>query len=269
MCDAPFLASFLLISLFFSLHLSAYKWIHGELKGNVPFQYLAWVTYPVILVMFASLFCHLVSPQAIGKLSITCQLVLFSLSICFSPPFYHILSAFPLVGWAHINTLPDVSALLVCSPGSGIPELKTILRGVVLKEYLTLKAFVAKVIGLTAGLGSGMPVGKEVIKQSLFCLRLSSSIDQASFFLIFFLLFFPFPNLLSLHVRRIINHLLSCLSSHGIEANYSIPQKSSAFIFPHYSCRATVTSSNYTVIYLFWYNMPQFRLPVLQRTVSV
>ncbi|XP_042151568.1 chloride channel protein 1 isoform X2 [Oncorhynchus tshawytscha] len=44
---------------------------------------------------------------------------------------------------------------------SGIPELKTILRGVVLKEYLTLKAFIAKVIGLTAGLGSGMPVGKE------------------------------------------------------------------------------------------------------------
>uniref|UniRef100_A0AAQ5ZQ09 Chloride channel protein n=1 Tax=Amphiprion ocellaris TaxID=80972 RepID=A0AAQ5ZQ09_AMPOC len=90
--------------------LQAYKWIHGELKGNVPLQYLAWVTYPMILVMFASLFCHLVSPQAIG---------------------------------------------------SGIPELKTILRGVVLKEYLTLKAFVAKVVGLTAGLGSGMPVGKE------------------------------------------------------------------------------------------------------------
>ncbi|KAE8288942.1 Chloride channel protein 1 [Larimichthys crocea] len=67
-------------------------------------------SYPMILVMFASLFCHLVSPQAIG---------------------------------------------------SGIPELKTILRGVVLKEYLTLKAFVAKVVGLTAGLGSGMPVGKE------------------------------------------------------------------------------------------------------------
>ncbi|XP_061573042.1 chloride channel protein 1 isoform X2 [Cololabis saira] len=90
--------------------LQAYKWIHGELEGNVPLQYLAWVTYPIILVVFASLFCHLVSPQAIG---------------------------------------------------SGIPELKTILRGVVLKEYLTLKAFIAKVIGLTAGLGSGMPVGKE------------------------------------------------------------------------------------------------------------
>ncbi|XP_057196556.1 chloride channel protein 1 isoform X2 [Triplophysa rosa] len=90
--------------------LQAYKWMYGELKGNVALQYLAWISYPIILVVFASLFCHLVSPQAIG---------------------------------------------------SGIPELKTILRGVVLKEYLTLKAFVAKVIGLTAGLGSGMPIGKE------------------------------------------------------------------------------------------------------------
>uniref|UniRef100_A0A8B9KSC3 Chloride channel, voltage-sensitive 1b n=1 Tax=Astyanax mexicanus TaxID=7994 RepID=A0A8B9KSC3_ASTMX len=90
--------------------LQAYKWMHTELKGNVPLQYMAWVTYPIILITFSSLFCHLVAPQAIG---------------------------------------------------SGIPELKTILRGVVLKEYLTLKAFVAKVIGLTASLGSGMPLGKE------------------------------------------------------------------------------------------------------------
>ncbi|KAL0962400.1 hypothetical protein UPYG_G00339550 [Umbra pygmaea] len=90
--------------------LQVYKWIHWELRDNVLLQYLAWVSYPMALIMFASLFCHLVSPQAIG---------------------------------------------------SGIPELKTILRGVVLKEYLTFKAFVAKVIGLTAGLGSGMPVGKE------------------------------------------------------------------------------------------------------------
>uniref|UniRef100_A0A3Q3GQY9 Chloride channel, voltage-sensitive 1a n=1 Tax=Kryptolebias marmoratus TaxID=37003 RepID=A0A3Q3GQY9_KRYMA len=86
-----------------------YKWIYGELRGNIPLQYLAWVSYPLIFILFSSLFCHLVSPQAI----------------------------------------------------SGIPELKTILRGVVLKEYLTLKAFIAKVIGLTAALGSGMPVGKE------------------------------------------------------------------------------------------------------------
>merc|ERR1719187_2631153 len=45
--------------------------------------------------------------------------------------------------------------------GSGIPEMKTILRGVVLKEYLTFRTLVAKVVGLTATPGSGMPLGKE------------------------------------------------------------------------------------------------------------
>ncbi|XP_011297399.1 chloride channel protein 2 isoform X2 [Fopius arisanus] len=47
------------------------------------------------------------------------------------------------------------------SIGSGIPEMKTILRGVALKEYLTFRTLVAKVIGLTATLGSGLPLGKE------------------------------------------------------------------------------------------------------------
>ncbi|XP_061493737.1 chloride channel protein 1 isoform X1 [Rhineura floridana] len=90
--------------------LQAYKWMYNELRPSIPMQFLAWVTYPLILILFAALFCQLVSPQAVG---------------------------------------------------SGIPELKTIMRGVVLKEYLTPKAFVAKVVSLTAGLGSGIPVGKE------------------------------------------------------------------------------------------------------------
>uniref|UniRef100_A0ABM5FRC4 Chloride channel protein 1 n=1 Tax=Pogona vitticeps TaxID=103695 RepID=A0ABM5FRC4_9SAUR len=90
--------------------LQAYKWMYRELHPSIPMQFLAWVTYPLILILFAALFCQLVSPQAVG---------------------------------------------------SGIPELKTIMRGVVLKEYLTPKAFLAKVVSLTAGLGSGIPVGKE------------------------------------------------------------------------------------------------------------
>ena len=39
--------------------------------------------------------------------------------------------------------------------------MKTILRGVVLKEYLSARTLIAKVVGLTATLGSGMPLGKE------------------------------------------------------------------------------------------------------------
>ncbi|ESO12802.1 hypothetical protein HELRODRAFT_63304 [Helobdella robusta] len=45
--------------------------------------------------------------------------------------------------------------------GSGIPEVKTMLRGVVMKEYLGLRTLAAKVIGLTTALSSGLPIGKE------------------------------------------------------------------------------------------------------------
>uniref|UniRef100_A0ABI7Y8V6 Chloride channel protein n=2 Tax=Felis catus TaxID=9685 RepID=A0ABI7Y8V6_FELCA len=90
--------------------LQAYKWTYYQMQPSLPLQYLVWVTFPLTLILFSALFCHLISPQAVG---------------------------------------------------SGIPEMKTILRGVILKEYLTLKAFVAKVVALTAGLGSGIPVGKE------------------------------------------------------------------------------------------------------------
>lgn len=51
--------------------LSVYKWIHWELRGNVLLQYLAWVSYPMALIMFASFFCHLVAPQAIGVYPLT------------------------------------------------------------------------------------------------------------------------------------------------------------------------------------------------------
>ncbi|PIO77779.1 chloride transporter, ClC family [Teladorsagia circumcincta] len=45
--------------------------------------------------------------------------------------------------------------------GSGIPEMKTVLRGVILKEYLSVRTLISKMIGLTLSLGSGLPIGKE------------------------------------------------------------------------------------------------------------
>nr|XP_015092135.1 chloride channel protein 2 isoform X1 [Vicugna pacos] len=90
--------------------LQAQQWMSRGLNTSLLLQYLAWVTYPVVLITFSAGFTQILAPQAVG---------------------------------------------------SGIPEMKTILRGVVLKEYLTLKTFVAKVIGLTCALGSGMPLGKE------------------------------------------------------------------------------------------------------------
>ncbi|KAF2361266.1 Chloride channel voltage gated [Trinorchestia longiramus] len=85
-------------------------WAYGELTTRVALEYLAWVTMPIVLVLFSASFAQLVAPQSVG---------------------------------------------------SGIPEMKTIMRGVVLKEFLTWRTLVAKVIGLTATLGSGLPLGKE------------------------------------------------------------------------------------------------------------
>uniref|UniRef100_A0A8C0C5M9 Uncharacterized protein n=1 Tax=Balaenoptera musculus TaxID=9771 RepID=A0A8C0C5M9_BALMU len=44
------------------------------------------------------------------------------------------------------------------SGGSGIPELKTILSGVVLEDYLDIKNFGAKVVGLTCTLATGSTI---------------------------------------------------------------------------------------------------------------
>ncbi|KAF4085725.1 hypothetical protein AMELA_G00098270 [Ameiurus melas] len=45
--------------------------------------------------------------------------------------------------------------------GSGIPEIKTIVKGVEVKDHLSLNTLLAKLVGLTCALASGMPLGKE------------------------------------------------------------------------------------------------------------
>lgn len=72
-----------------------------------------------------------------------------------------------LFSWVVIPTLLVIFSAAFCqwmapsAAGSGIPEMKTILRGVVLKEYLTWKTLLAKMVSLAAALGSGLPLGKE------------------------------------------------------------------------------------------------------------
>ncbi|KAF5922217.1 hypothetical protein HPG69_007105 [Diceros bicornis minor] len=119
--------------------LQAQQWMSRGLNTNLLLQYLAWVTYPIVLITFSAGFTQILAPQAVGTIGEQGR---------------------AKVGPPETGTLDD-SPGTVPSPGSGIPEMKTILRGVVLKEYLTLKTFVAKVIGLTCALGSGMPLGKE------------------------------------------------------------------------------------------------------------
>lgn len=50
------------------------------------------------------------------------------------------------------------SGLCPPGPGSGIPEVKTILTGVVLEDYLDIKNFGAKVVGLSCTLATGSTI---------------------------------------------------------------------------------------------------------------
>ncbi len=45
---------------------TAQKWMYGGLDSNVFLQYLAWVTYPVVLITFSAGFTQILAPQAVG-----------------------------------------------------------------------------------------------------------------------------------------------------------------------------------------------------------
>ncbi|XP_026137398.1 chloride channel protein 2-like isoform X2 [Carassius auratus] len=98
------------VDVFVDLFTEAHRWIYNLADSHVVLQYLAWVTYSLLLMCFAAGFANIVSNKATG---------------------------------------------------SGIPETKTSLRGVMLKEYFTFRTLVSKVISLTCVLGSELPVGKE------------------------------------------------------------------------------------------------------------
>lgn len=63
------------------------------------------------------------------------------------------------------------------APGSGLPELKTMLSGVVLEDYLDIKNFGAKVVGLSCTLATGSTIflGKVVRTREPTCLPPCSS----------------------------------------------------------------------------------------------
>lgn len=51
--------------------------------------------------------------------------------------------------------------VLYTAAGSGIPEVKTILSGFVIRKFLGLQTLLVKAVGLTLSVASGMSLGKE------------------------------------------------------------------------------------------------------------
>uniref|UniRef100_A0A669CGT3 Chloride channel protein 2 n=1 Tax=Oreochromis niloticus TaxID=8128 RepID=A0A669CGT3_ORENI len=45
----------------------AQKWMYGGLDSNLLLQYIAWISYPVVLITFSAGFTQILAPQAVGK----------------------------------------------------------------------------------------------------------------------------------------------------------------------------------------------------------
>ena len=57
--------------------------------------------------------------------------------------------------------IPAQVKTLYTAAGSGIPEVKTILSGFVIRKFLGLRTLLVKAVGLTLSVASGMSLGKE------------------------------------------------------------------------------------------------------------
>lgn len=47
---------------------TAQQWMSQGLNTNLLLQYLAWVTYPVVLITFSAGFTQILAPQAVGTI---------------------------------------------------------------------------------------------------------------------------------------------------------------------------------------------------------
>uniref|UniRef100_A0A158P7L5 Ketoacyl_synth_N domain-containing protein n=1 Tax=Angiostrongylus cantonensis TaxID=6313 RepID=A0A158P7L5_ANGCA len=114
--------------------------------------------------------------------------------------------------------------------GSGIPEMKTILRGMVLKEYLTIRTLISKMIALTLSLGSGLPVGKE----GPFVHIASVVANQLSRFL---------PSSGAFENESRANEMLAAGCAVGVACTFSAPVGVSVSVAAHYQTTFSLTDS--------------------------
>ncbi|VDM76622.1 unnamed protein product [Strongylus vulgaris] len=165
-------------------------------------SFVSWCAYTVGLTCASATFTHYVSQQAIGRFS--------WLHECSSPKEKksdfaqrkktlilirnNLRSTYFLAGFFFGNC----AWVIYNSLGSGIPEMKTIIRGVRLKDYLTFPTLVSKVGGLAMALGSGIPIGKMV------------SLRAFEFFLFAFTLHHQGP---FVHLASVVSNQLAILAS--------------------------------------------------------
>ncbi|TKR87523.1 hypothetical protein L596_011909 [Steinernema carpocapsae] len=134
----------------------------GRIGKVVRFALEDWLTLAFLGIIMAV--CSLVMDMAIELLQ-NWHIRLYGLADSHKDSAVNIVLTF-LVWVSYAMILTSTSAIFChyVAPqaiGSGIPEMKVILRGIILKEYLSFKTLISKMFGLTVSLGSGLPIGKE------------------------------------------------------------------------------------------------------------
>jgi len=89
---------------------------------------------------------------------IVIHLIYISFALCFS-----LISAFLTLLTKSTYPTPGHTThkVFYLAAGSGIPEVKTILSGFVIRKFLGLKTLLVKAVGLTLSVASGLSLGKE------------------------------------------------------------------------------------------------------------
>ena len=108
------------------------------LVSNIGGQYFFWVFFSLVFILFSVGFVQLVSTHAIGKMLHT------SMNVCV--PLSHV-NKKKTHTHIHTHTCTHTHTHTHIHTGSGIPEMKTILRGIELKDYLTIRTFISKIVG--------------------------------------------------------------------------------------------------------------------------
>jgi H+/Cl- antiporter ClcA len=101
-----------------------------------------------------------------------------------------------------------VSSLTILASGSGISEIKTILGGFQIKDFLSTKVFIVKTIALPLAIGSGLLLGKEAV-----LVHLAGCLASG--------LFNKFGGYRGDYARQI--EVLSCSSAAGIAVAFGAP----------------------------------------------
>ena len=128
--------------------------------GDLSLKYLAWTSSSVLLILFAAGFVHLTAPQAIGSGIPEIKTILRGVILkeyVFSP-------YLPLHVLVAITARDAYNAICIhCLPSLIEYPCPHPLHPLLLlsSRYLTFKTLLAKMVGLTFTLGSGMPLGKE------------------------------------------------------------------------------------------------------------